>query len=751
MPVSRRQFLKLAGLSSLGAVIFKACGFAEEEILVQSPVELPEDLVKGIDNWYASTCRQCPAGCGNIVRVMEGRAKKIEGNPNHPLSRGKLCVRGQAGLQALYHPDRIQGPLRRVEGTGVLESITWEAAEDELIRRLNDTPGSQVLLVTEPLRGRLAMVTKRFVEGLGARYASFEPMERTATLRAAMNQLFGQDILPEFDLENTKFLMGFGVDMLETWLSTVRYNRGYGTFRQGPPDLSQPGWERGTFVQVDSRFSMTAANADEWVPIKPGMEGILALSMAYVIIDEELGDSAAANTMTGGAGAPALEAFAPEKVADVVRVDAERIAHLARRFARGRPSLAVGGNSAGAHTNGTFNLAAIYSLNVLVGSVGVEGGLFFNPEPLSPGRGDMLPHTSFGEWQDRVNEMGRGDIKLLMVRGADPLFGSPQTVGFSDALENLDYMVSFSSFMDDTTARADLVLPDHIYLESWGDDVPDPGLGYEMVTFQQPIVEPFFNTRAFGDELIQLASKMGGNVAAALPWESFKEAVREGARELQALGRGSVQSDNFETFWDGVLQRGVWYDINSKPETRATPRPLPTGPVMPAFAGAPHNVEGFNLLLYQSLALTDGRGANLPWLQATPDPMTTVVWGTWVDISVEDADRLNIKTNDIVEVRSVHGAIEAPAYVNMGTPPGTVSVPVGQGHANFSRYAESRGANPLSILADFRDGHTGSLAWNATKVKVTKTNREKTLAKFEGSVAALPAPDTELVQITHKG
>ena len=113
MPVSRRQFLKIAGISSLGAVIFKACGFDAEENLVESPVNLPEDLVTGTDNWYASTSGQCMGGCGTIVRVIEGRAKKVEGNPNHPLSRGKLCVRCQASVQALYHPDRITGPMLR--------------------------------------------------------------------------------------------------------------------------------------------------------------------------------------------------------------------------------------------------------------------------------------------------------------------------------------------------------------------------------------------------------------------------------------------------------------------------------------------------------------------------------------------------------------------------------------------------------------------------------------------------------------
>ena len=139
----------------MGAVIFKACGFDAEENLVESPVNLPEDLVTGTDNWYASTCRQCPAGCGNIVRVMEGRAKKIEGNPNHPLSRGKLCVRGQAGVQALYHPDRIAGPMRRSgpRGSAQYERISWNDAEAEIVPRLQNAQADRVLLATEPLRG----------------------------------------------------------------------------------------------------------------------------------------------------------------------------------------------------------------------------------------------------------------------------------------------------------------------------------------------------------------------------------------------------------------------------------------------------------------------------------------------------------------------------------------------------------------------------------------------------------------------
>ena len=743
MPVSRRQFLKIAGISSLGAVIFKACGFDAEENLVESPVNLPEDLVLGTDNWYASASSLCAGGCGIIVRVFEGRAKKIEGNPNHPMNRGKLCVRCQAGVQLLYHPDRIPGPMKRSgpRGSGQYERISWNDAEAEILPLIQNAQADRVLLATEPLKGQMAMVTKRFVDALGIRHLSFETMDSTTNLRAAMRQIFSQEQLPEFDLENTNFLLSFGADMLETWLSTVRYSRGYGHFRQGEHR------ERGTFVQVDSRFSMTAANADKWVPVNPGMEGVLALSMAYVIIREELGDKAAADAMTGGRGFDALAAYAPNLTAEMTGVSEHDAIYLARRFANEQPSLAVGGGSAGAHTNGVYNLAAIYSLNVLVGNLGVDGGLHFNPAPLSPSAGSTLSDSTFKDWQDIAGDMG--SVELLMVRNVDPVHGLPDDLGFKESIVKIPHIVSFSSFMDDTTSQADLILPDSTYLESWGDDVPDPGPGYEMVSFQQPVVAPFQDTRSFGDALIAIAGRLGDSVAAALPWPSFKDVVQESAQELFALNRGNLTLEgSFEAFWNGLLQRGVWYDQNSRPDAQVDPQPLPTEVNPPVFQNAPHEY-GMNLIVYQTNSMLDGRLAHLPWLQASPDPITTVVWDTWVDVSREDAARMEIKSNDIVEVRSQYGAIEAPVYVNRGTPPGTVSVPVSQGHSSFGRYAENRGTNVMSILAPLTDPNTGALAYNATRVKVTKTDRKKTLPKFEGVVEALPAVTTELIQISN--
>ena len=354
MKLTRRNFLAWAGLSAIGAVACEGFGIREGEFSLQSPAELPEDLVRGKDNWYTSLCRNCPSCEGIIVRVMEGRAKKIQGNPLYPVNKGKQSARCEAALQAAYHPDRIPGPMRRVgpRGSGQYEPIDWATALDAL-RGLLQTAGGRVTLATEPLRGHLGLVASRFAEAVGGKHMAFEALDNVA-YRAALKNVFGQDRLPDFDLANTQTLVSFGADFLSTWGTPTRYGLGFGDFRD-----SEAG-KRGTFYHVDSRFSMTAANADKWIPIRPGWEGYLAMSMAYVILRDNLQNPGVdVDALTGGRGAAALEGFNPQTLAGILpsaEVMGEDPAHLieslARAFAENTPSLAIGGGSAGAHSNG---------------------------------------------------------------------------------------------------------------------------------------------------------------------------------------------------------------------------------------------------------------------------------------------------------------------------------------------------------------------------------------------------------------
>ena len=738
MALNRRTFLKLLGGTSAGAAILAACRPAVREYLVQSPARLPEDLVTGVDNWYATLCGEDDANCGVFVRVVEGRAKKIEGNPDYPMNTGKLSLRGQGGVQALYHPDRVRRPMRSLSrGSGRFQEVSWDEAMDALegqLKPLKDGgDGASALLITDPVQGHMRMVASRFAEALGgATHAQFDAMDENV-LKGAIQGVFGTGRLPEFDIANARYILSFGADFLMGWVAQVRHSRGYGEFRQGRRDIG-----RGTFVHVDTRFSGTAANADQWVPVRPGQEGKLAMSIASVIVRDGLGDPGA-EVVYGRDPQRVLEGFAPDRVAAATGVPAERIEKIAHDFAGHQPGIAIGGGSAGAQTNGTFNLTAIYALNRLVGNVGKAGGVVLNPEtPFDQGQVlwgarpfSEYTATSFTEWQRLVGRMQQGAFKVALLRNADPVHGMPSSAGFREALDRVPFVASFSSFLDDTSYFADLVLPTHLPLEDWGDGAPNPGPGFQTIGFRQPVVRPFQDTRGFGDLLLALAQGLG--MERELPWTSFREVLREAAQTLAQLGRGSVSGASFEAFWNDLLRQGGWWDPRARHSAPAPSDAVEIRPEEPEFAG-PQGGDTFNLVPFPGIGIGDGRNAHLPWMQAAPDPITTATWETWVELNSVDAEERGLKEGGIVRLDGPNGAIEAPVYPNPALPRGVVAVPVGQGHRSFGRYAEDRGKNTLAILAPMKDRETGALAWAATRVRLTPTGERERIPKFEGSV-----------------
>ena len=742
MGLTRRQFLKWAGATGIGAVVFNGCNVPDEEIQVQSPLRMPEDLVTGRDNYYATVFQSNGGSEGLMVRIMEGRAKKVEGNPDYPLNTGKHGVRSEGLLQVLYHPDRTKGPLARIGPGGPFRPILWEEGINRLTEVLQEADPASVLVATSPMRGAAATITQRFATAYGAQVLGFDPLDQTV-LREAVRRVFSQSALPTFDLANTSFLLSFGADFLGTWLAPTHFMRGYGEFRQGEGRSHG----RGYFVQVESRFSTTAANADEWLYVTPGAEGLLALSMAYVIIDRGLGDSNAANALTGGQGASALAEFHPDRVAGRTGVSAERIVKLATAFAdtSSGPRLAIGGGSAGAYTNGLFNLTAIYSLNYLVGSVNKPGGVIFNPAA----RLSQINSAPLKDWQAALDRMRQGEVKVLLVHEANLLHALPASMDAAGALRQVETIVSFSSFMDETSAEAGLVLPSHTPLEEWGTDTPEPGPGYAVVGLQQPVVVPFVNTLAFGDVLLQTAGQLGLNEG--LEYSNMREAVRDLMRPLHATGVGSVRRPTFEEFWHRALERGGWWDTSDKAASQAAALPeLPRQPVESKFKG---NRESFPFYLvpFESHGIGTGALAHVPWLQATPDPVTTVTWGTWVELNPTTAQRLNLREEDLVTVESPTGKlIEAPVYVNPAAPPEVVGVPLGQGHTQLSRYAAKRGANPFAILDPAQEEETGALAWAATRVRLVKTVRKQRISKLEGYVPAIQVPGQEIVHVVRE-
>ena len=275
--MKRRDFLKYLGAGVVGTgagLVFGQITRTPGAKLIPYVIP-PEDTVPGVANWYASLCTECSAGCGVTVKVMEGRVKKIEGNPLHPVSQGGLCVRGQASVQALYNPDRITSPMKK-DGDG-FKAISWDEALSTLAQNLKglETSGAKGLYVlTPPLRGHLNTLIKDFITAYGSsNHIKYELFDHR-NLRHAGSVATNSNALPHYDIANSKYVLSFGADFATTFLSPVGMSKGYGNLRQGKG-------ARGKVVQVEPRMSLTGANADEWVPAKPGTEAVLALSIAH--------------------------------------------------------------------------------------------------------------------------------------------------------------------------------------------------------------------------------------------------------------------------------------------------------------------------------------------------------------------------------------------------------------------------------------------------------------------------------------
>ena len=712
--VGRRTFLRVLGAAGPAAAV-SACSPVPPERIIPFVVP-PDDVVPGVAAWYASVCGECPAGCGIRVRTREGRAVKVEGNPEHPVNRGGLCIRGQAALQGLYNPDRITGPRRRrvtdaAAGRSVLDPVSWDEAQQVLVDRLQALyeagRGDRVALITPPLTGTLARLVSDWSQALGARWLRYEPFGYEA-VRAANERVFGRAEVPHYDFARAEMVVSFGADFLETFGSPAGFARDHaGARRVRDGDTTR-------FVQIEPRLSLTGAGADAWHAVAPQTEGQVAAAMVQVIVGEQRAQGVAPDE--AARIGELVAAFTPEAVSAAAGLPAERIRELARAFsdpARGPGrTLAVGGGVGVSGANATAAHVAVMLLNHAAGNVGAT---------VDFGAASTLDAATSADMQALADAMRAGEIELAVVHDVNPVFALPAAAGFGRALAEVPFTVALSSQPDETTAQADLLLPVHTALESWGDSQPRRGVRGLM----QPTMRPVFDTRPVGDVLIDAARALGGGMTDGLPRRGdFHRYLRETWEAMQPTpaapaggGDAPPEPPDFEAWWADALRRGG-VTLPVEP-VEATLRPGVFDFDLAAGLAAPAPRRPFSLVAYPSLHFFDGRGANRPWLQEIPDPLLKTTWGTGIEMTPAAAARLGAEEGQLVTVESDHGRVEASVIVNPHLAEGVVAVAVGQGHTDFGRYATGRGVNPTALLDPAPEPLSGGVRWAGTGVDIT--------------------------------
>jgi anaerobic selenocysteine-containing dehydrogenase len=555
--VNRRDFLKVgAAATALGAaaLAFKESGITNSgQTLDGLASPLQEAIVK-------TTCALCPSGCGLDVRVVNGKAVKVEGNPLHPLNQGVCCLRGQTSLEVLYSPERLEHPRIQLgeRGGGDWKEISWDEALSLAAEKLGSLRAAglahRVALLHGELHGQMRALANRFLQAYGSPNVISQASLAEQAARQAMFLTQGINGLPVYDLANANYVLTFGGDLLESNRNVIGYLGSAAYMRRGRP-------QRGKLVAAHPRLSLTGIKADEWIPIRPATYAALALGMANVMINSALYDETFVRDFTFGfedfkddSGKShmgfkrlVLEQYTLERAALITGVPTSTIARLAGEFATNRPAVALLPNEQGEMNSGNslYTAMAVHALNALVGSIDCPGGVllqrFASMAEWPAYQPDQLAQASLPN--DRIDGAGFAAIPLaisacqnladnilaerpypleaLLLLEADPVFDLPDGGRFVEALMKVPFVVSFASTMDESAAHADLILPASTFLEVWGDDYLE-GTGYAGVSLRRPVVEPVRDNRNPGDVLLELGSRLGAPLTEALPWPDYK-------------------------------------------------------------------------------------------------------------------------------------------------------------------------------------------------------------------------------------
>jgi len=707
--INRRDFLKFMGLGGVGAATLSGCDMPTTVTLEEGKEKVvaylaPEEYaIPGIGVTFASTCQQCPSGCGVHGRVREGRVLKLEGNPEALNGKG-LCQMGQASLQGHYNPDRITQPMARKGGA--LEPVSWEEAWKLMQEKASGAAKGRSAWFTGTVSGHQSVLLAALNKAWGSKdHYVYEAINNA--VGEAVNESVLGDAAPAYRFDRAKAILSFGADFLGTWVSPVHFSREYASkFRSG---------DRGVLIQVEPKMTLTGGNADLWVAARPGTEGVVALGIANVLLSKNQVD---------GKGLPQaaldmISQYSVDKVTEISGVAGDTLVRIAKYLKERSPSLVLSGESAHGHANGYQNAMAAMMLNVLLGNVGktIEASNSMVFGELKAKTGDSKAMLDFASAADA----GKYDVVFFM--GANPVYTAPAHLGMAEKIAKVPFKVALSMFPDETTMSADLVLPLSSPYEEWATTVSPYQPKEAAVSMSQPLMKPLSaETKSLGDILLSMLKYQG-----VKGYEGFDDYYAYLRSELSAMPASVKGGKGNDAFWSAAVQKGF-----IKAPTKSGSLKVSLGDVKQSGYQAGGDYP-MHLVPSSNQAMYDGRNANLPWLQEAPDQITKIFWDSWVEIHPKTASKLGVKEGDFVRVESDQGAVEAQVYIYKGVHVDAVAVPMGRGHEEYGRYAKGNGVNPLKILSPAVDEMSGELATHATRVRISKTGRSDELPRLGGS------------------
>lgn len=668
----RRDFLKTLGYSLSAAAFAASC---EMPVRKSIPYVIkPDKVTPGKASYYASTISAGGDFTPVLVKTREGRPIKIEPNQLSHLTPSGTGARAQASVLSLYDGNRLKGP--KIDG----KDAKWEDVDKEITQALG---GTIRILSNTMISPSTKSVIKDFKSKYGqTKHVAYDPVSY-AGLLTANKQTFGKRVIPAYHFNNAQVIVSFNADFLGTWLSPLQFSSDYAINRKVSPEKP----EMSKHYHLETTLSVTGSNADERMVINPSQEGLAVLHLY--------------NELAAKAGQPTVNAGKLDDTAFIKKAAEDLWANKGQ-------SLVVGGS------NDPDVQLVINQINRLLDNYGTTLDID-NPSYQKQGSDQAV--------QDLIGEMKAGKVDALIVYDANPAYDLPNVGDFQEAIKNVTLTISFNDRMDETTSLVKYACPDHHQLESWNDYRPQAG----YYSLGQPTIAPLFNTRQAQESLLKWS---GSDI-------NFHDYLQQ-YWEKNLFNRQNQYSSK-QHFWDKTLQDGVFkaQDSNSQEkqeEQEAAPEDAGEGSMGKTLSAAASGIrsrsgkgEGFELVLFETVAIGDGRGANNPWLQEMPDPISKVVWDNFVAVSPKDAEEQGLQQDDVVKVSANGYSVSLPVNLQPGQKRGTIGIALGYGREKAGKAGNAVGKNAFPFLKNTSNGNQ----YFATDATIEKTGKKHPLAQTQ--------------------
>jgi anaerobic selenocysteine-containing dehydrogenase len=663
MGIDRRSFISLVAGGVAGSlftpVVWKTLD--DVSIWTQNWPWIPR-LNYGEEKTVPALCKLGADAYGIKIKTIGGIPVAAEGNPDHPLSMGGICPLGAASVNLLYSPSRLKNP--KAKDGDKFKDITWEEAEGILAEKLKGA-GSDVAMISGDETGSVTDVLAGLVGKLGSDKSFFMPGEGAPA--AAALATIGGDGQVGYDIENASYVLMLGADVVGSWGNVARNGKAFSASRA-----------KGVkYVYAGPAQNGTVAVADSWIPCVAGTEPVLALGLAAVIVKAGRDRS----SWPGFAEfAKFVENYQPETVAGITGVPAEVIVGLAKELINsGRPLVLTASESG--QGLGTFEAAAGMSLNMLLERVNASGGVRILPwaPKVIEAAPDMkaLYANDLSAYLAGVADGSVSAPALLMVFGANPAYAMPNLAKAQAAIDKAGFVVSFSSFMDETAAMADLIMPDSYAFERLDDAYCPYGSGQPNYTVAAAVIKPVFDTKPTGDVLLAVAAQAGFD----LGFETFEDVVKAKAEALGAE-------------YDSLLEGAPWVAEEFPVQDLA----LWASPLQDITVPA---IDGKSLALVAPMRLKIGSAKT-----ATPPFGTNAIRfdemlgrEMYVLVNGATAKNLGLKKDDAVKLAGATGECKARVRIFEGVMNDTVVAPLGFGHTAWDDFSRGKGDNVYKLLA----------------------------------------------------